>query len=104
MPNSFANALPKWDVNWGSRSLITLCGSPYQQYTCQRYSAAICGPMIVVLQGRKMAALEHPWSTIVRMASYLLLLGSLVIRSRVICLKGAGEVGTGMWYSGVLSL
>ena len=56
----------------------------------------ICGPVMVVLQGRKMATLEHPWLTMVKMASYSLLFGSPVMRSKAICLKGAGDVGTGM--------
>ena len=32
VPNSFANARPKCDVKQGSRSLMILCGSLYQQY------------------------------------------------------------------------
>src|SRR5579863_3781786 len=83
---------------------MILCGSPYQQYTCRKYRDAIWGPVMVVLHGRNMAALEHPWSTIVRIASKSLLFGSPVMRSRATCLNGAGDFGTGMRYMGVLSL
>ena len=64
----------------------------------------ICGSVTMVLHSRKITTLKHPWPTIIRMASYPLLLGRPVIRSRAICLKEAGVVDTGMRYSGVLSL
>jgi hypothetical protein len=38
-------------------------------------------PVMVVEQGRKIAAREHLWSTIVSIASCLSLLGNLVMRS-----------------------
>ena len=38
-------------------------------------------PVMVVEQGRKIATREHPWSTIVSMASLPLLLGRPVMRS-----------------------
>ena len=50
-----------------------------------RYKAAIPGPVIVVEHGRNKAAHEHPWSTMVRMASFPLIFGKLVIRSMAIC-------------------
>ena len=40
-----------------------------------------CAPVIVVLQGKKMAPCEHPWSTIVNIASYPHDKGSPVIKS-----------------------
>ena len=43
---------------------------------------------MVVLQGRKMAALVHPWSTIVRMASLPRLGGRFVMRSMATVWKG----------------
>jgi hypothetical protein len=45
-------------------------------------------PVMVVEQGRKMAALVHPWSTIVSMASYGPFFGSCVMRSIVISSNG----------------
>jgi len=54
------SALLKWDVNRGSLSLMILVGRPNHRYTLSRYSWAIPGPVIVVSQGRNIAALEHP--------------------------------------------
>ena len=45
-------------------------------------------PVIFVEQGRKMAAREHPWSTMVSMASYPSLSGSPVMRSMAMWEKG----------------
>ena len=50
-----------------------------------RYRAAIPGPVIVVEHGRNRAALEHPWSMIVRIASFPLMFGRPVIKSIAIC-------------------
>ena len=49
---------------------------------------------MVVWQGRKMTPLEHPWSAIVRILLKPQLLGSPVIRSIVICVKGGAFSGT----------
>jgi hypothetical protein len=38
-------------------------------------------PVMVVEQGRKIAAREHPWSTMVSMAAFPSLLGSPIMRS-----------------------
>jgi len=62
----------------------------------------IWGPVMVVLQGRKAAPCEHPWSTIVNIVSYPCDKGSPVIRSITICVKGGAFSGTGILYSGVL--
>ena len=40
---------------------------------------------MVVEQGRNIAALEHPWSMIVRIASFPLHIGRPVIRSIATC-------------------
>jgi hypothetical protein len=56
---------------------------------------------MVALQGRKMAPREQPWSTIVNIASNPRDLGSPVIRSRAICVKGGVFSGTVILYSGV---
>src|SRR6266576_4598503 len=70
------SALLKWDVNLGSLSLMIFVGSPNHRYTLSRYSWAMPGPVIVVSQGRNIAALEHPWSMMVRMAFFPLCVGS----------------------------
>src|SRR6201999_670331 len=59
---------------------------------------------MVVLHGKKTAALEHPWSTMVKMASYPLLGGSPVIRSIAICEKGLASTGVPILYIGILAL
>src|SRR5260221_461511 len=66
------SAFPKCDVKRGSRSVISLVGRPNHRYTCSRYNWAIPTPVIVVEQGRNMVLREHPWSTIVSMASWTL--------------------------------
>ena len=88
IPSLSVRAFPKCEVNQGSLSLIIWEGNPNHRYMWSRYSQAIPGPVIVSLQGRKIAALEHPWSTIVRMALYLCCIGRPVIRSIVICQNG----------------
>ena len=88
IPSFWLSAFPKCDVKRGSRSLIIFMGSPNHRYTWSMYSWAISGPVIVIEQGRKIAALEHPWSTIVRMASFSLCISSPVIRSIATLWKG----------------
>src|SRR6266436_10034642 len=100
----WANAFPKWEVKRGSLSLITLVGSPNHRYTLSRYNWAIPGPVIVVLQGRKIAPREHPWSTIVRMASFPWHIGNPVIRSIAILWKGSVFGVVGMRNKGVFVL
>ena len=50
-----------------------------------KYRVAIPGPVIMVEHGRNKAALEHPWSMIVRMVSLPCMFGRPVIRSIAIC-------------------
>src|ERR1700742_2133260 len=58
---------------------------------------------MVVLHGKKTAPLEHPWLTIVRIASYPLLGGSPVIRSIAICENGLVSTGIPILYRGTFS-
>ena len=53
-------------------------------------------PVMVVEQGRKIAACEHPWSTMVSMASCPLLLGRPVMRSIAMWENGLALVADGM--------
>ena len=89
IPNLVASAFPNWLVNCGSLSLMIFDGSLNHRTTLSKYSCVTPGPVIVVWQGRKMAALEHPWSTIVRMASCPLRSGSPVMRSMATDWKGS---------------
>src|SRR5712671_63285 len=100
-PILLASARPKWDVKRGSRSEMTFDGSPNHRYTLSKYNWAIPGPVIVVAQGRKTAAWEHPWSTIVSIESYGPLGGRPVMRSKAVCWKGSASSDVGMRYNGV---
>ena len=57
-------------------------------------------PVTFVVHGRNNAALVQPWSTIVRIASYPLLLGSWVIKSMAITSNGWASGGTSILYGG----
>jgi hypothetical protein len=61
---------------------MILVGSPYLGNTYRKYSSATPLALIVSLQGIKMAALEQPWSVIVRIESYPFEMGSLTMKSR----------------------
>ena len=102
IPNLVARAFAKWDVNRGSLSLIILLGMPNHHTTLSKYSWAIPAPVIVVLQGKNIATREHPWSTIVRIALWLRLSGSPVIRSIATLWNGRVPVWLGIQYVGVL--
>ena len=82
------NVHAKWDVKQGSQSEITLEETPNHGNRCLRYNRATPSLVIVMWQGRKIVALEHPWSMTVRIALYLFALGSCVMRSRAIMLNG----------------
>ena len=60
MPSLQANDLLKWDVNQGSRSLMTFVGRPYHLYTWFMYNCAIPSPVMFIVHGRNTAALEQP--------------------------------------------
>ena len=97
IPNHMVSAFPKCDVKRGSRSVISLVGSLNHRYTCSRYNWAIPTPVIVVEQGRNMALLEHPWSTIVSIASWPRTGGRPVIRSMQTCWKGSALGSVVIW-------
>jgi hypothetical protein len=59
-------------------------------------------PVMVVEQGRKIAAREHPWSTIVSMVSYPSLLGSPMMRSMAMWEKGLVLMLDGIRNIGIL--
>jgi hypothetical protein len=59
-------------------------------------------PVMVVEQGRKIAAREQLWLTIVSMASCPSLLGNPVIRSMAMWEKGLVLILDGIWNIGVL--
>ena len=90
------SACTKWDVNRGSQSDIILDGTPNHGNRCLRYKRATPSPVIVMWHGRKIAALEHPWSITVRITSYPLALGSWVTRSRATTLNGRIDRSTRM--------
>ena len=62
------------------------------------------GLEMVVAQGRKTAALKHPWSTMVKIALNPHLVGSPMIRSMVMVLNGSMSRVVGMQYIGVCHL
>jgi hypothetical protein len=53
-------------------------------------------PVMVVVQGRNIVPREHPWSTIVKIASKPSLLGKPVIRSMAMCENGLALIMEGM--------
>ena len=96
IPNLVAKALAKCDVNRGSLSLMIFFRMPNHCTMLSKYSWATPAPVIVVLQGRNIAAQEHPWSTMVRMALWLRLSGSPVIRSMATLWNGRVPVWLGI--------
>ena len=67
---------------------MILVDSLNQGYMFRRYSWMIPGPVIMVEHGRKTAALEQLWSTIVSMVFFLFDWGNPVIRSIATCENG----------------
>ena len=104
MPSLRANDFPKCDVNLGSQSLITFVGRPYHLYTWSMYNCAIPSPVMFVVHGRNTAALEHPWSTIVRIASFPLCVGRPVIRSIATHWNGRASLVVSIRNGGVFAL
>lgn len=76
------------DANRGSRSEMIRLEVPNHGTRCFRYSCATPDPSIVLQHGMNLATLEHPWSTIVSIESYLSDLGRSVIRSMDTYWKG----------------
>ena len=62
------NEVEKCEVNQGSRLDMIFEGIPNHLYMLFSYSSAIPSTVMFVVQGRKMATLVQPWSTMVRMA------------------------------------
>jgi hypothetical protein len=58
--------------------------------------------VMVAEQGKKIAAREHPWSTMVNMASCPSLLGRPVMRSMAICENGLALMVDGIQNISVL--
>jgi hypothetical protein len=56
---------------------------------------------MVIIQGRNMPPWEQPWSAIVRIALYPLLLKSLMIRSIATCENGLVFFRDMIWNNGV---
>ena len=81
-----------FDVNRGSRSLITLEGSPNQGKICLRNRLATSLALIVSLQGIATTILVQSWSVMVRIKSHPLDSGSLTIKSMAIVWKGSASV------------
>src|SRR6266436_9331898 len=86
-------ALEKFDANRGSQLDMMHLGTLNHGTRCLRYSWATPGLSIVLLQGMNLAALEHPWSTIVSMLSKPSDLGKSVIRSIDMYWKGPSPAG-----------
>jgi hypothetical protein len=93
IPVALQRAFVKWDANHGSRSEIILLGNPNQGIKCFRTLLATPCPSIVLLQGMNLAALVHPWSTMVRIESNPLDEGRSVIRSIDMYWKGPSSTG-----------
>ena len=104
MPSLQAKDSPKCDVNRGSRSLITLVGSPYHLYMWSMYNCVIPSPVMFVVQGRNTAAWEHSWSTIVKIVSFPLCVGRLVIRSIAIRWNERVLSVVSIWNGGTFAL
>ena len=87
-------------MNRGSLSDMTFFGMPNQGIMWRKYRAATCALVILVVHFKNLAALEQPWSTIVRMALVPSNGGRSVIRSMAIVWKGPFIGSTGMGCSG----
>ena len=69
IPRPLQIALEKWEVKRGSLSNMMHLGSPNQGTRCRRYSRATPVLSMSFLHGINFAALEHPWSMMVRILS-----------------------------------
>ena len=102
IPKCLVSALTKWDMKCGSLSEIICFRIPNHGKRCMKYNYAIFSPVIVLWQGRKSATCKHPWSINVKIASYPLLGGRSVIRSKASCSKGLASLVVMIWYIGTL--
>ena len=76
------------DVKRESRSLMICKGNPNREKMCWMYNMAVPSAVIPLVQGMKMDALVQSWSVTVSIASYFCDLGSFIIKSSAIVLKG----------------
>ena len=88
MPRLWHRVLEKCDMKQGSWSDMIHSGTPNQGTRCFRYSLAMPGLSMVLRHRINFAALEHPWSTMVKIESKPSDLGRSVIRSIDINWKG----------------
>ena len=94
------SVLTKFPVNLGSLLDMMHLGIPYQGKRCWRYSSTTSSLVISLLHSMNLVALEHPWSTMVRMVSYPLDLSRSVIKSMETYWKGPSSVGVMKWCKG----
>ena len=100
IPMALQSVLTKCPVNLGSLSDMIHLGILYQGKRCWRYSSATPSPVISLLHGMNLVALEHPWSTMVRIVSYPLDLGRSVMKSMETYWKGPSSAGVLKWCKG----
>ena len=81
IPRSQQRAVKKFEVNCRLQSLMIHFGRPNQGTKCFKYSLATSLPSIIFIQGMNLAALKHPWSTMVRIELYGPDWGRSVIKS-----------------------
>ena len=103
IPRALHISFAKAEVKHGSLSEMIRLGSPNQGTKCCRYSLAMPGPSIVLLQGMNFAALEHPWSTIVSTESNPCDLGRSVMRSIETYWKGPSVTAVSKCCSGAFA-
>ena len=101
IPSLVASALLKCEVNRGSLLLMILFRIPNHRTILSKYSWAMPAPVIFVLQGGNTAAQEHHWSTMVRMALWLCLSRSPVIKSMATLGNGRVPAWLGIRYVGI---
>ena len=98
------NAWANFDVKRGLRSDMMLSGSPKKGNIFSPYSFATPSASIVLLHGRKIAALLQSWSTTVRIESNPSEFGKSVMRSMLMCWNGAAFCSVGMGCMGAFGL
>ena len=89
-----------FDVNLGSRSLITLEGSPNRGNICRRNRLATSSALIVSLQGMATIILVQSWSVMVRIESHPPDSGSLTMKSIAIVWNGSASATGVIGYNG----
>jgi hypothetical protein len=74
-PNRLQSSRVNFEVNRGSRSLMTFVGRPYLANTCLVYRAAVSSPDTSSTQGMKIVAFEQLWSVTVSIVLWQLQAG-----------------------------